>query len=177
MDMNATNRLFFTVYVNAPEKFTRPIRGAECVKIPNVVNAYGTGLCSRLCCSKHMRSRGTAAAVQRGDPLGKLVSLEIQGVICFLWAQEVSVGDIYLQLVEVYGNAVMSRQQVANSCRTFASGRNNVTEDSRSGRRSSSTTEINTVGVEELVQTDRRVTLLHMAFDLGLYRKELSTGQ
>ena len=40
-----------------------------------------------------------------------------------------------------------------------------------------STTEVNTLGVEELVQTDRRVTLLHMAFDLSLYRKALSTGQ
>jgi hypothetical protein len=103
--------------------------------------------------------------------------LEIQGVVRFLWAQEVSVGDIHLRLVEVYGNAVMSRQQVANSCRAFASGRNNVMEDSRIGRRSSSTIEVNTVGVEELVQTDRRVTLLHMAFDLSLYRKALSTGQ
>jgi len=43
--------------------------------------------------------------------------LEIQGVIRFLWAQEVSVGDIHLQLMEVYGNAVMSRQHVANSWR------------------------------------------------------------
>jgi hypothetical protein len=103
--------------------------------------------------------------------------LEIQGVIRFLWAQEVSVGGILLQLVDVYGSAVMSRQQVANSCRAFASGRNSVTENSRSGRRSSSTTEVNTVGVEELVQTDRRVTLLHMVFDLSLYRKALSTGQ
>jgi len=41
--------------------------------------------------------------------------LEIQRVTRFLWAREVSVGDIHLQLVEVYGNAVMSRQQVANS--------------------------------------------------------------
>jgi hypothetical protein len=41
--------------------------------------------------------------------------LEIQGVTRFLWAQEVSVGDIHLQLKEMYGNAVMSRQQVANS--------------------------------------------------------------
>ena len=94
-----------------------------------------------------------------------------------MWAQEVSVGDINLQLLEVYGNAVMSRQQVANSCRAFASGRNNVTEDSRSGRRSSSTTEVSTVSDEEIVQTDRRVTLLHMAFDLSLYCKALSTGQ
>jgi hypothetical protein len=29
----------------------------------------------------------------------------------------VSVGDIHLQLKEMYGNAVMSRQQVANSWR------------------------------------------------------------
>jgi len=40
--------------------------------------------------------------------------LEIR-VIRFLWAREVSVGDIHLQLVDVYGSAVMSRQQVANS--------------------------------------------------------------
>jgi hypothetical protein len=70
--------------------------------------------------------------------------------------------------VEVYGNAVMYRQQVANSCRAFASGSNNVTEDSRSGRRSSSTTEVNAVRVEELVQTDIRVSLLRMAFDLSI---------
>jgi hypothetical protein len=37
--------------------------------------AQGSSTYSRSCDSRHMRSRSTAAAVQRGDPLGKLVLL------------------------------------------------------------------------------------------------------
>lgn len=81
-----------------------------------------------------------------------------------MFAREVSADDIHLQLVEVYGSAVIPRQQVANSCRVFASARRNVTDDSRS----SSATEVNTARVGEVFQMDRCVTLLRMTFDLGV---------
>jgi hypothetical protein len=54
------------------------IRDAELVEISNAVDTglYDGGLwCSRSCDLRHMRRRSTAAAVQRGGPFGKFVSL------------------------------------------------------------------------------------------------------
>jgi hypothetical protein len=77
--------------------------------------------------------------------------------------------DLHRQFLEMHGTHVTSRQLVEKWRRTFASGRHNVTDVNRSGKRSASMTEDNTARVEEFTQTDRRVTLLRMASDLSLF--------
>ncbi|GFV22291.1 hypothetical protein TNCV_3923511 [Trichonephila clavipes] len=67
--------------------------------------------------------------------------------------------DCYLlrhQIVKDCGEEAMSRQHVAKWCRSFQSGKQDVENcnTARSGRPSSSTTEINTARVEEMIQND-----------------------
>ncbi|GFX77609.1 hypothetical protein TNCV_1752201 [Trichonephila clavipes] len=57
----------------------------------------------------------------------------------------------------------MIRQYVAKLCHSFQSGRRDVESRSMTGsdRPSSSTTEITTVRIGEMIQNDRRVTVQH----------------
>src|ERR1043166_8304979 len=93
---------------------------------------------------------------------------ENRSVIRFLWTKHVSAAEIHRQLVEVYGETVMSRQHVAEWCRKFAAGREKVTDEDRSGRPSTATTDLNTARVEELIQDNRRITIRHMTEELGM---------
>jgi len=69
---------------------------------------------------------------------------------------------------ESVGNGGIPRQHFVMRCHTFASSRANVTDDKRSGSRSSSQPEVNTALALNPIHTDRRVTLWLMAFDLAL---------
>ena len=86
-----------------------------------------------------------------------------------LWAWEMLAVDILRQRVEVYDSDVMFIQRVANWYRTFASGRDNVMNGNRGGRRSSATIEYNRGRAKELIQTDTLVSLRLTASDLGLF--------
>lgn len=52
--------------------------------------------------------------------------LEVQTVIRFLWAKNVSASKIHSQIVEVNGEEAMSRQLVAKWCRSFQSYRKDI---------------------------------------------------
>jgi len=86
-----------------------------------------------------------------------------------LWAWEMLAVDIHRQRVEVYDSDVMFSQRVANWYRTFASGRDNVINGNRGGRRSSATIEYNTGRAKELIQTNMHVSLRLMASEIGLF--------
>ncbi|GFX86388.1 uncharacterized protein TNCV_2562771 [Trichonephila clavipes] len=86
--------------------------------------------------------------------IGNWVRLEVRDVIRFLWTKNVSATAI-------------SRQLVANMCHSFQSGRqvaesHNITG---SGWPSSSTKEIHTARIEEMIQNDRRCEI---SSELGL---------
>jgi hypothetical protein len=121
-----------------------------------------------VCDSRHTGRNSKAAAVQNGGPLGKVISLEVRSFTRFLCMG--NVGSRYpSRQVEVCDRDVMFSQRVANWYRTFASGRDNVMNGNRGGRRNSATIEYNTRRVKEIIQTDTRVSLRLMASDLGLF--------
>ncbi|GFY15224.1 uncharacterized protein TNCV_1570361 [Trichonephila clavipes] len=80
--------------------------------------------------------------------LGNWSRLEVRVLTRFLWAKNVSA-------------SAMSRQHVVKLCHSFQSGRQDAESRNitRSGRPSSSTTEIITARIGEMVQKDRRVTV------------------
>jgi hypothetical protein len=55
-----------------------------------------------------------------------LAKCEVRAVIRFLHAKEETAAEIYRQLVSVYGEDVMKRQNVAKWCREFETGRSDV---------------------------------------------------
>ncbi|XP_035207091.1 uncharacterized protein LOC118181956 [Stegodyphus dumicola] len=102
--------------------------------------------------------------------LEKWSRIEMRAVILFLWAKNVPASEIHRQIVEVYGDKAMNRQQVAKWCRSYQAGREHVENRSMeaSGLPSSSRTDINMARVEETIQRDRRVTVRKIASELDL---------
>jgi hypothetical protein len=59
---------------------------------------------------------------------------EVRAVNRFLHAKGETAAEIHRQLVSVYGEDVMNRQNEAKWCREFEAGRNNEDDEMRSGR-------------------------------------------
>ncbi|GFX29871.1 uncharacterized protein TNCV_4750001 [Trichonephila clavipes] len=95
--------------------------------------------------------------VEMARLLGNWSRLEMRAVVRFLWAKNVSA-------------SVMSRQPVVKLCHSFQLGRQDVESISMAGSRrpSSSTTEISTARIGEMIQNDRRVTLHEISSELGM---------
>jgi hypothetical protein len=119
-------------------------------------------LLSMICMHGHMLSSSITMAVQPSDPLGKLVSLGVTRSVSLLCARKISAAELHRQLAEMYESDTKSCQQVAKTCRTFACVRHSVTNDNLS-RRQIFFAEVNTVRVEELLQSDRRAGVYLLA--------------
>jgi hypothetical protein len=76
---------------------------------------------------------------------------EVRAVIRFMNARHVSAAEIHRQLVEVYGEEVMSRQSVAKWCAHFKAGRVGTTDNERSERPTTASTPENKGRVEAAV--------------------------
>ena len=73
-------------------------------------------------------------------------------------------------LQEVYGDETMSRSRVFEWHKRFKDGREDVEDDSRSGRPSTSRTDDNVERVKQVVRADRRMTVRMIASELGINR-------
>ncbi|GFT76625.1 histone-lysine N-methyltransferase SETMAR [Nephila pilipes] len=84
--------------------------------------------------------------------LEKWSPIEVRDVIQFLWAKNMVASKIHRQIVEVYGDKAMSRQQVAKWCSSFQAGMEHVENRNMeaSGRPSSSRTDINQRRIKRL---------------------------
>ena len=71
-------------------------------------------------------------------------------------------------LQEVYGDDTMSRTRIYEWHRRFKEGREEVEDDHRSGKPSTSRTDENAERVRQKVQSDRRLTVRMIADELGM---------
>lgn len=90
-------------------------------------------------------------------PLASPASCELQSVIRFLAAKQMSAKDIHSELCAVYGEDCMSSGMVRRWVRDFKNGRTDVHDEQRAGRPSVSDETI--AKVEATLLEDRRVTL------------------
>ncbi|GBL75399.1 hypothetical protein AVEN_194591-1 [Araneus ventricosus] len=86
---------------------------------------------------------------------------EVRSVIRFLNAKKVKPAEIHRQLVESYGENVMTDGMVRKWVRQFNDGRTNVHDEARSGR---SSVVNDVVKVNEKIRENRRFTI-RMLFD------------
>jgi hypothetical protein len=82
---------------------------------------------------------------------------QFRAVIRFLHAKEETPAEIYRQLLSVYGEDVMNRQNVAK-CREIGAGRSKVHDKIKSERPSVVTDEI-VQKIDENTRADRRLTI------------------
>ena len=71
-------------------------------------------------------------------------------------------------LQEVYGDDTMSRTRIYEWHRRFKEGREEVEDDHRGGKPSTSRTDENAECVRQKVQSDRRLTVRMIADELGM---------
>ena len=75
--------------------------------------------------------------------------------------------------IEVYGEDVMTRTQIFEWHKRFKNGREEVEDDPKSGRPSTSKTDDNIARVKQLVRNDRRLTVRMIGEELGLNRQSV----
>ena len=74
-----------------------------------------------------------------------------------------------LEMLKVaYGECTVSQKKVYKWYKLFAEGREEVNDDARFGRPSTSTTNENTEAVKKIVMENRRITITQVAEDVGI---------
>ena len=79
-------------------------------------------------------------------------------------------------LRDVYGDSSMSRTRVFEWHKRFVEGREDVEDDPKSGRPSTSTTDTNIEKVRQLVRSDRRLTIRVIDNEVGMDKKTVRTS-
>ena len=95
-------------------------------------------------------------------------SLEQRGVIRFLLAESVKSCEILSRMQRQYGPSCMSRANFYKWVQAFKDGRESITDDLRSGRPVDVSTPEAVQAVEDLIKSDRRVTLDEIATKLDI---------
>ena len=95
--------------------------------------------------------------------LGNSSCLEQRGVIRFLLAESVKSCEILSRMQRQYGPSCMSRANFYKWVQAFKDGRESITDDLRSGRPVDVSTPEAVQAVEDLIKSDRRVTLDEIA--------------
>ena len=89
-------------------------------------------------------------------------------MIQFLWAEGVPEAEIHRRLSAHYGNSALPQWSVYDWITMFKNGRTSVTDDERSGRPSTSTTEENVERVCSMILDNRRSTVDEVAQHLNI---------
>jgi transposase len=97
-----------------------------------------------------------------------LISVEVRAVIRFLNAKQKSPTEIHKEVVEVYGENVISRKQISVWCHQFKEGWTSLLDEERAGRPTTACNAVNERRVEELLLTDCRMKLKEIAYTLNL---------
>ena len=96
------------------------------------------------------------------------VLIEQRIVVKFHMKLGKAVTETYLLLKEVYGNECLSRARVFEWFKRFQDGREDVEDDARPGRPSTSKTDKNIEKIGNLVRSDRRFSICAIAETVGI---------
>jgi len=95
-------------------------------------------MCSTALC---LQSSGSNEGENVDPPLQDCTIEEQRGVVRFFWAEGVKPVEIHSRMLVEYGQSTMSQRMVYEWVESFKSGRTRVTDESRSGRPSTSRTQ------------------------------------
>jgi transposase len=92
----------------------------------------------------------------------------VRAVIRFLNTKQKSPTENHKEVLEVYGENVISRKQVLVWCDQFKDGRTSLLDEERTGRPTTACNAVNERRVEQILLTDRRMKLKDIAYTLNL---------
>ncbi|XP_032688012.1 protein GVQW3-like [Odontomachus brunneus] len=88
--------------------------------------------------------------------------------IKFCVKNKIKCADAFRMLTVAYGEATLDRSNVYRWYKMFSEGREDVNDEERAGRPSTSTTDENIDEVKKIVLTNRRITVREVAEDLNI---------
>ncbi|XP_053353685.1 protein GVQW3-like [Clarias gariepinus] len=89
-----------------------------------------------------------------------------RAVIEILTKEGCRLSDIHRRLQNVYGDGTIDKSNVHRWMKKFKEGENSIEDKPRSGRPTTATTDKNRQQVDELIRTDRQVTIRELAAQL-----------
>lgn len=96
-----------------------------------------------------------------------------RAIIFFLWKEGTSGNDIVRRLSAVFGEHALHKTAVYKWMQRFEDGRESLEDDPRSGRPATTTTQENIDSVENILQTNRRITIREVASITGISLRQL----
>lgn len=99
-----------------------------------------------------------------------LLSKKIDQRICikFCVKNKIKCSDALKMLTVAFGESTLSKKCVYKWYKLFTEGREDVNDDARPGRPSTSTTDENIEAVKKIVKKNRRITIREVAEDVGI---------
>jgi transposase len=95
-------------------------------------------------------------------------SVDVRTVIWSLHAKQKSPTEIHKEVVEVYGENVISHKQVLVWCNQCKEGWTSLLDEERAGRPTTACNAVNERQVKQLLLTDCRMKLKEIAYTLNL---------
>lgn len=99
---------------------------------------------------------------------GIMDNIEHRSVVKFLFLEGNDAKSIHNRMTRVYGNTSPAYSTVAKWVALFRMGRVSVQDDARSGRPSDAVTHESVSAIQNLVESDRRMTVRYLAEQVGL---------
>ena len=92
-----------------------------------------------------------------------------------LCENKITCADTFRMLAVAYGEATLDRSNVYRWYKMFAEGREDVNDEDRAGRPSTSTTDENIEAVKKIVLINRRISDFYQWFEHDTGRREIRT--
>ncbi|UYV81250.1 hypothetical protein LAZ67_20000473 [Cordylochernes scorpioides] len=97
-----------------------------------------------------------------------LKKMDQRTCIKFCVKNEIKCADAFRMLTVAYGEATLDRSNVYRWYKMFSEGREDVNDEERAGRPSTSTTDEKIIEVEKMILANRRITVREVAEDLSI---------
>ncbi|UYV62839.1 hypothetical protein LAZ67_2002104 [Cordylochernes scorpioides] len=97
-----------------------------------------------------------------------LLKMDQRTCIKFCVKNEIKYADAFQMLTVAYGEATLDRSNVYRWYKMFSEGREDVNDEERAGRPSTSTTDEKINEVEKMILANRRITVREVAEDLNI---------
>ncbi|UYV67460.1 hypothetical protein LAZ67_5000695 [Cordylochernes scorpioides] len=110
---------------------------------------------------------GTCKMGPASDPAA-VVDPQLRTCIKFCVENEIKCADAFRMLTVAYGEATLDRSNVYRWYKMFSEGRENVNDEERARRPSTSTTDEKINEVEKMILANRRITVREVAEDLNI---------
>jgi hypothetical protein len=108
----------------------------------------------------HVHVHWLVSVVKMATVMEECITEDQNSVVHFLRAKGLNAKDMHKEMFSVFGRKCLSHKAFHSWVEKFSQGCSKVTDDARPGHPAEITTEATVQQVEQLIQADRRITIL-----------------